>query len=224
MANERLWGPFVIEKGDTNFVRTVRDNLNAINGFPLGQKLFAAITKEGITCKIEYLQNTFNVKDYFRHPFGSSSATIFCDPHYLLTKNFEPTIKTVRQKRKTFIYYYHEIIHCLHVVSNYWAPAWDAEEEFRTVGLYSHEGGRFTENAFRKILGLPRRPVYTWIGSKTRIPEMQKRRLYGLPPKPRDYIKGVEDDFKKWEQWKVQMRMKAFRIRGQRAPVRRLRP
>lgn len=206
MTNERLWGSFVIKKGNAKFVKSVRENLNAINSFPLGQKLFARIKKAGITCTIKYRQDWFNTRDYVRHPFGPNTATFFCDPNYVFEKDFEPTIHTVRQKKSTFIYYFHEILHCLHVVQNYFAPTWNAEEEFKTVGLFNYDGSQFTENGFRKLLGLPRRPVYNWIGfidQKKLKEEMVQRRRHRLPPDPRKYIKNVEDDFQKWEQWKA---------------------
>lgn len=201
MSNNRLWGPFIIKGGDNNFVKTVRDNLNMINRYDLGKRLFAAIKKENETIDIKYVEKSFNADDS-GFPLGSNFAFIKCDPQYIFSKDFEPTWKIVTSRKKAFVYYFHEIIHCLHVVSSYFAPSWDAIEEFKTVGLYNYDGAVFTENAFRKILGLPRRPVYTWIGAKTLAREMVVRKQYGLPPKPKDYLRGVEDNFSEWAKWK----------------------
>jgi hypothetical protein len=202
MSDERKWGPCVIEGGDANFVREVRDNLNAINRYALGFELFAIIKGTGKTCYIEYTQNTFNSDSFFR-PWGSNAPRILCDPDYLWRKEFEPTIATVRARRRLFIYYWHELVHCLHVATGgYRAPKWDAEEEFRTVGLFQYEhGGDFTENALRRVLRLPRRPVYCWSEDADPVKlfaEKQRRLSLNLPENPRDYIRDVEDSFDQW--------------------------
>jgi hypothetical protein len=100
-----------------------------------------------------------------------------------------------------FIYYWHELVHCFHVTDGYFAPRWDAAEEFRTTGLFQYEhGGDFTENALRRVAGLPRRPVYSWLGERPDVlsEEKRRRKAMRLPENPRDYIVGVEDNFDQW--------------------------
>jgi hypothetical protein len=196
--SDRQWRFFQIEGGDTAFVETINTNLIAILQYNLGRRLFDRIERTGRTYRIQYVPNTFNSKDSF-NLFTTNDPRMLCDPHYLSSTDFEPTVSTVRQRRKTFIYYWHELVHGLHVAEGTWR-AWDAEEEFRTVGLYNYQSDTFTENTLRQRAGLPRRPVYCWIGDRQDVlrVEMQRRKRYGLPENPRQYLVGAEDDFNGW--------------------------
>ncbi|MBI4522521.1 MAG: hypothetical protein HY695_01775 [Deltaproteobacteria bacterium] len=205
--SDREWRFFSIEGGGADFVRTVNENLIAILQYDRGRALFKRIEDTGRTYRIEYVQNTFNSGDLYNLT-TTNDPRMLCDPSYPLRENFEPTIQTVRERRKVFIYYWHELVHGLHVAEGS-LGAWDAEEEFRTTGLYTlqYDAAQFTENALRRDAGLPRRPVYCWRGDNIAVLELEKRRRknLGLPENPREYVRGVEDNFDRY--WLRAVRM-----------------
>lgn len=186
------------------FEQQFRSFIEQIYRHGLGKYLLSMMAKFKKTCYYENVPGAFNV-DKFRNVGGE--PRLYLDFRHL-KKDFEPTIDAVRRANKTFIYLFHELCHCYHVFcgnANLGSPV----AEWKVTGLFEYENSLlFTENAFRFDLNLPRRPVYALKNPKFVAVETAKRKSFGLPPSPKDYLKGTEDNFRKWEQWKAARKTK----------------
>lgn len=201
MSNPRLWGPIEIRGGNAQFVQAVRRDLDRINHYRLGREVYRLLDGSGCSIEFNGNQNTCSTTSYFR-PLGVNRPNVTLSLNYFSIRNPDPTTERVRQRGMIWVYLFHELVHCLHVVDSYMSPLGSPIDEFRTTGLYQYANERISENAFRREAGLPRRPAYNWVDpSDTLDAEKQVRAAGGLPADPQDYMSGVEDDFSSWHSW-----------------------
>lgn len=216
MSNPRLWGPIEIVGGPAQFVQTVRNELNRINHGSIGREVFRRL--EGSGCLIEFTPGKLETSDNDAGStsfWGPNRPIIKYDPSYALTHDFEPTTLRVRHRGMTWIYLFHELVHCLNISESYSSPIDSPEDEFRTTGLYRYATERISENSFRRQAGLPRRPVYNWVGSSPTLATEQRLRLdSGLSADPQNYLRNVEDDFASWDNWFPTMVFRRNTMRG----------
>ncbi len=165
-----------------SFKSTVENQIWTINYWPTGKALLDEITKRATgrvydtTLDVRYTRNVCAFRD---------DGVLYYDPSYLTSSSslFEPTQPTVIASHKTYVYVFHELVHFYHYMLGGFKA--DAQEEFRTVGLYQYALEKFSENGLRKEAHLPRRPCYYWRNRPDNASQYQMERMErqnrGLP-------------------------------------------
>lgn len=161
------------------FKKSFTDDIWTIDYWPGGKRLFAKILLKanGVfdsKWDVRFTANGCGVRN---------NGILYYDPAYFSGPYFEPTQRAVLANRKSYVYLYHEIVHWLHYLEGTFQTT--PQEELRTVGLYDTANEEFSENKFRKEVGLPRRPCYYWIRTPQNSSgyeyEKQKRLSRKLP-------------------------------------------
>ena len=169
-GHHRIWGGFDI-RGDCNFVRAVRADLNSINATSLGNRLLSWVTanRSGLFTP--------------RLPIIPLSAA-----GYLPTKIYYTTPYVLRDRCASgswrnvpsYVYLFHEVVHFW--LDEHKGYGSHPQRECMATGLGSYFTSlNYNENKFRCELGLPIRPCYG-----TECLELSSPNCESIAPAPRE--------------------------------------
>jgi len=146
-----LWGTFAI-RGNSEFVRAVRNDLNALNRTGYGGRLLRQMSQIGKEIQIEAGSSC----DFL--PTMSAEPRIFFRQGGCRVSTHCQNSDNSWLNAPSHVYLYHEIVHANDYIAG---RGYDAEKECRATGLGEYAlGVPHNENRLRCELSLPVRPCY----------------------------------------------------------------
>ena len=186
MLETRCWNKNIIIKGpvEEHYCDIVIDMLEQIEKTKLGNPIVRRATRKSLIIDYTNLESALHLthlglKIRFNHRQSVP----------------DPTFSAITKNQAIYIYLYHELVHAARWISgkfieckhNDWQhPKLSIPEEFTVTGLYEYSGYNYSENEYRRLLDLPRRPYYFTDPNDEQFEEEVKRRTYlNLPDPPR---------------------------------------
>ena len=187
MLETQSWNKNIIIKGPVkeHYCDIVIDMLEKIKKTKLGNPIIKTIMRKSLIIDYTNLESSLHLTHLGLKILYNHRQSV---P--------DPTFDTITKNQAVHTYLYHELVHAARWLTgkfieykhNDWQnPKLSIREEYTVTGLYEYSGYHYSENEYRRLLDLPRRPYYFCDPTSEQYEEEIKRRTYLSLPDPPKY-------------------------------------